>query len=495
MNPVYPHDRPTGTVIAMKPELKNAFDPQRFREQGHRLIDLLADFLDASQRRDPGTVLPHIEPDAMLKRWSGAFDRESDAEFEEIVRRVLADSNNLQHPRYIGHQCCTPLPLAALNSLVGSLLNNGSAVYEMGPVNVAMEKRLAQWMCGLIGYDDQADGIFTHGGTVGNLTAFLAARQAKAPYDVWKQGVDSERPLTVLVPDQSHYCIQRAVSVMGLGEEAVVKVPIDERFHLDIAAARRCLREAEDRGRQVFMIVGNGCSTATGSYDDIEGIADFAAEHDLWFHVDGAHGASALLSGKYRHLLKGIDRADSVVWDAHKMMMTPALATAVLFRKGAHSYQSFSQKASYLFEKEAREEWYNYAHRTMECTKSMMGLNLYVPLKVLGTDLFAGFIDATYDLARSFARLIDKAPDFETAVEPESNILCFRYLGEGTEDLNELQRAIRRELIRDERFYIVQTALEDRFYLRCTLINPFTRLADLEELLETIRATAASLSS
>ncbi|MBU0756203.1 MAG: aminotransferase class I/II-fold pyridoxal phosphate-dependent enzyme [Planctomycetes bacterium] len=476
----------------MNSELQSAFDPDCFRRQGHRLIDLLSDYLKASINGDRRTVLPNIEPETMLERWTGDFQRQPSMDFEAIVQGILEDSNNLHHPRYIGHQCCTPLPLAALNSLVGSFLNNGSAVYEMGPVNVAMEKRLVQWMCGLIGYDENADGIFTHGGTVGNLTAFLAARQAKAPYDVWKQGVGKDRPLTVLIPDQSHYCIKRAVSVMGLGEEAVMPVPIDDRYHLDIDVARRCHKEATDQGRRVFLIVGNGCSTGTGSYDRLDEIADFAEEHDLWFHVDGAHGASALVSEKYRHLLKGSARADSMVWDAHKMLMTPALATAVLFKDGAHSYQSFSQKASYLFEKESRDEWYNYAHRTMECTKSMMGLNLYVPLAVFGTDLFSNFVTSTYDLTQSFAQIIKADPDFELAVEPESNIICFRYLKNGVENLDELQRIIRREIIKDERFYIVQTALADGFYLRCTIINPHTGLSDLQELLNTIRTIASA---
>ncbi|MFH0946957.1 MAG: aminotransferase class I/II-fold pyridoxal phosphate-dependent enzyme [Planctomycetota bacterium] len=479
----------------MASELQQAFDPERFREQGHQIVDLLADFLGRSLQKEGLPVLPDIDPEAMLSRWSGEFPRkpEPSGRLETIIGRVLSDSNNLQHPRYVGHQCCTTLPLAAVCDLVGSFLNNGTAIYEMGPVNVAMEKRLVQWMCGLVGYGEEADGVFTHGGTVGNLTALLAARQARTSYDVWKHGVDSSQPLTVLVPTQCHYSVTRAVSVMGLGEDAVSEVPMDDRFHMDLGAARECYEEAVERGRQVIAIVGNGCSTATGSYDPLEKIADFAEEHGLWFHVDGAHGASALLSGKYRHLLDGLDRADSLVWDAHKMLMTPALATAVLFRDGAHSYQAFSQKASYLFEKESREEWYNFAHRTMECTKSMMGMKLYVALAVLGTDLFSEFVTASYDLTDAFAREIQDSPHFELAVEPESNIICFRYRKPGVEDLNALQRQIRRKVLQGERFYLVQTDLGGRLYLRCTLINPNTTLDDLKDLLETIREAAAGL--
>ncbi len=473
--------------------LDAAFNAEAFRETGHRLMDQLADYLRASLARSDTPVLPAIGPEAMLREWPGDFSEHPGTDFQTIIGRVLRLSHNLQHPRYIGHQCCTALPLAALNDLVGTFLNNASAVYEMGPVNIAMEKRLVQWMATLAGYGPEADGIFTNGGTLGNLTALLSARQVKADYNIWTEGVDSGRPLAVLVSEQCHYSVKRAVSVMGLGERAVYPVAVDREFHMDREDLARQYKKATGEDRRVFAVVANGCSTATGSFDDLEAVADFTREHDLWLHVDAAHGGSALLSGKYRSLLKGLNRADSLIWDAHKMMMIPALATAVLFREGRHSYESFSQKASYLFEKESREEWYNYAHRTMECTKTMMGIKLYVPLAVYGTGIFREFIDRTYDLTRAFADLIEASPDFELAVRPQSNIICFRYLPDGIADPDDLQRRIRRRVLERERFYIVQTDLKKRFYLRCTVINPGTTIGDIEELLQHIRETAAEI--
>lgn len=471
-------------------DFQKAFNAEEFRQNGHKLIEMLADYLEASLKRTEAPVLPDITPESMLNMWKGKFKSSPSEIFEDIIEKVLTQSHNLQHPRYIGHQCCTPLPLSALNDLVGNFINNASAVYEMGPVNVVMEKRLIEWMSGLIGYDKKSGGIFTNGGTLGNLTALLAARQVKADYDVWTKGVDSTAPLAILVSEQCHYSVKRAVGVMGLGNKAVYLVDVDDEFHMDMKSLRQKYRQAVTEGCRVFAVVGNACSTATGSYDDLEAIADFAREHDLWFHADSAHGASALLSDKYKHLLKGIKRADSVVWDAHKMMMTPALATAVIFKEECHSYESFSQKASYLFEKDSREEWYNYAHRTMECTKTMMGIKLYIPLTVYGTDIFRDFIDYTYDLTRSFADMIRSAPDFELANEPESNIICFRYIGINTDDLDGMQKKIRKRILKSGRFYIVQTDLKGSFFLRCTVINPHTSPVDLSELLEEIRRAA-----
>jgi L-2,4-diaminobutyrate decarboxylase len=470
--------------------LSEAFDAESFRRQGHQVVDALADFLAASTPEQRKRVLPYEDPETMLRSWAGRFGPAPAADFPALVGEVLARSNDLLHPRYIGHQCTTALPLAALGGFVGQFLNNGSAVYEMGPVNVAMERNLIAWMAGLAGWIDGADGVFTSGGSIGNLTALLAARQARSQDNVWTAGLGDEDRLAVLVSEQCHYSVRRAAAVIGLGEEAAVSVAVDDRFHMTPGGLNRAFDEARRRGRRPIALVANACSTATGSYDDLGAAADFAAAHGLWLHVDGAHGAAALLSEKYKHYLDGLGRADSFIWDAHKNLLMPALITGVLFRQGRHSYEAFSQKASYLFEKESGEEWYNFAHRTIECTKTMMGLRLFVSLAAYGTDFFGGYITAMYDLARDFARLLRESGDFETAVEPESNIVCFRHLKKGETDLDGLQKRIRRTLLEKGSFYVVQTELRGRHWLRCTLINPRTTIRDLDALLQEIRSLA-----
>ncbi|MDD8027382.1 MAG: aminotransferase class I/II-fold pyridoxal phosphate-dependent enzyme [Acidobacteriota bacterium] len=471
-------------------QIKAAFDPEAFRAAGKRVVDILADHLAASDPAVRPRVLAYEDPETMLAAWANRFGPAPSTPFPELLPEILARSNDLLHPRYVGHQCTTALPLAALAGFAGQFLNNGSAVYEMGPVNTAMERHLVRWMAGLAGWGTGADGVLTNGGSIGNLTALLAARQAAADRDVWREGLGPEGGGAVLVSEQSHYSVRRAVAIMGLGEDAAVPVAVDDRFHMTADGLELAWAEAGRRGRRPFAVVANGCSTATGSYDDLEVVGEFAARRGLWFHVDGAHGAGALLSAKYRCLLRGLERADSFIWDAHKNLLMPALITAVLFRDGRRSYEAFSQKASYLFERESREEWFNFAHRTLECTKTMMGLRLFASLAAYGTDFFAGYVTAMWDLARDFAARLRRAGDFEIAVEPESNIVCFRYLKPGQEDGNTLQRRIRRALLERGTFYVVQTELGGRLWLRCTLINPRTTAADLEALLDEIRSLA-----
>lgn len=475
------------------PILYEGYDAEQFRKLGHETVDMMADYLSQSARKHITTVLPDIAPQQMIEQWNGSFPRRPSEDYSDLMKRVVANSNHLHHPNYIGHQMTAPLPQAALSDFIGSLLNNGSAVYEMGPTNTIMEKRIIDWMAELIGFSKRADGILTSGGTLGNLTALLAARQAKTGYDVWSNGVDSRQHVTFLVSEQSHYSIKRALGIMGLGENGAVAVSVDEHYRMDVDSLRKKYTESINGRKKVIAVVASACSTATGSYDDLESIADFCEENDLWLHIDGAHGASALLSDKYKSSMKGIHRVDSIVWDAHKMLLMPALITAVIFKNGAHSYESFSQKASYLFEKEARDEWYNYAQRTMECTKYMMGLKLYAALMTYGTDYFADYITSRINLTKEFAAVIKETKDFELAVEPQCNIICFRYTPQGIDDFDALQKKIRNAVLHSESYYIVQTRLKDGFYLRCTIISPLTTLRDLKHLLQKIRELTAEI--
>lgn len=473
----------------MKDILSAAYDADAFRREGHRLVDQLSDYLARAMRGDNLPVLPWAAPAVNVDRFSGAFPEEPAGDFADLVARVLSGSNHLHHPRYVGHQVTAPVPLAALCDLVSSLLNNGMAVYEMGPVSTAMERNVLRWMAARLGLPETADGVLTSGGSAGNLTALLAARQAKAGYDAWNGGAHAGPPLTVLVPRTAHYCLARATRVMGWGEGGVTPVDVDAEFRLRPDALEGALDSATRAGRKVIAVVASAGSTATGTFDPLEPVADFAQAHGLWFHVDGAHGAAATLSRAYRAQVRGIERADSVVWDAHKGLLMPALVTAVLFRDGARSFESFAQEASYLFHGDAERPWSDVALRTLECTKEMMALKLYACLSVLGTRLFEDEVTRSYDQARRFAQGLTASGDFEVAVPPDCNIVCFRHTPAHVPpaEWDALQVRLRERLVTRGDFYLVQTRLPKGVYLRTTLINPLTTDADLDALMEALR--------
>lgn len=467
--------------------LEQAYDASAFRKLGHQLIDLLADHLEHAQNPGTDALINYRPPADELRFWQEDFAK-APAEPLDFFRKVLDHSIHLHHPHYIGHQVSVPAPINALAGMVSDLLSNGTGVYEMGMSSNALERVVTDFTAQKIGYDKTASGFLTSGGTLANLTAMLAARSAKAPGQVWEDGHNDK--LAIMVSAEAHYCIDRAARILGLGKEGIIKVPVDEQFRIRTELLESSYEQAQAKGQTVIAMVGCAGSTATGSYDDLEALASFSKRHDLWFHVDGAHGGAVIFSEQYKSLVRGIEKADTVVLDYHKMLMTPALNTALIFRNGQRSYETFSQRAQYLWEAQQSPEWYHSGKRTFECTKFMLSIKVYATLRTYGPDVFAENVDRLYGQAKLFASLIKTAPDFELAVEPEANIVNFRYTDLAREKWDIENGQIRQRLIDDGRFYIVQTVIRNEKWLRATVMNPHTGEEHFRNLLERIRQLA-----
>jgi L-2,4-diaminobutyrate decarboxylase len=468
---------------------KSAFDAERFRAEGHALVDQLATYLGRAVRGEVPVLCPS-SPETVAARYPADFPTEGNGDgLGALVDRVLADAVHQHNPGYVGHQVTAPLPVAVLADLAAALLNNGMAAFEAGPPSTAMEQSVCRWLAAQLGWAPGADGFLTSGGSLGNLTALLVARQAAAGFDAWTEGDRGGPPLAVISSDQAHYSVTRAVQIMGWGAGGVITVPVDDQYRMRADLLGEALARARAAGRRVVAVIGHAASTATGAIDPLDQIAAFCAAEKLWFHVDGAHGASLALSPQYRHLLAGIERADSVVWDAHKLMVMPSLVTAVLFRRGETSFQAFAQQASYLY---TTPSPYDMGLRTLECTKRMMSLKLYASLSLLGTRVFGEHVTRVVDLAKRFAVMLRETPGFTVATEPQCNIVCFRYAppGHAVADLDALQERIRDQVIAAGGHFLVKTRLPSGVHLRTALMNPLTGEPELRALIQAIQTSA-----
>ncbi|HEV2874942.1 MAG TPA: pyridoxal-dependent decarboxylase, partial [Thermoleophilaceae bacterium] len=258
---------------------------------------------------------------------------------------LLERTTRLHHPGELAHQVASPDLPAALADLVHGAINQPMSIYEMGAAATAIEAAVVEWMAERVGWGAGAGGVLTHGGSLANLTALLAARAAAAPA-AWGDGVDGG--LAVLAPPSAHYSVKRSVAMLGLGERAVIPLEVDEYERIVPARLGDALERAEAAGRRPMALVAAACATSTGLHDDLEAVGRFCRRHGIWFHVDAAHGASVLLSPGHRALLRGIELSDSVVWDAHKMLRTSSLCAAVLVREAPRLEAAFRQQASYL---------------------------------------------------------------------------------------------------------------------------------------------------
>ena len=203
----------------IKSEIPYPFSPEEFRKDGHALIDTLSDYLRDALSGKEMPVLPWNDPDHLAEVFSFESAGGENELFDSFIKRIIDNSIHIHHPHYIGHQVTSPLPAAVLVQFCTTLLNNGAAIYEMGPVNMAMERNVIKRFGSLIGYKTQFDGIFTHGGTSGNLTAMLAARQVKTDYNIWEDGVKESDTPGYMISEQSHYSVGRNVKIMGLGDK------------------------------------------------------------------------------------------------------------------------------------------------------------------------------------------------------------------------------------------------------------------------------------
>ncbi|MDB5100363.1 MAG: L-2,4-diaminobutyrate decarboxylase [Cyanobacteria bacterium RYN_339] len=464
--------------------MSDLYDAPLFRTAGHQVVDRLADHLERMQARD-GRAHPALQPLAAMQDFTGPMPAAPAPDALAAVLRHVDDAidrtMHLHHPGCMGHQVAAPMPVSALADFVAGFLNQGMAVFETGQIGVLIERQTVRWLADAVGWGAEADGMFTSGGSLGNTTALLAARNLAGDGRSWTDGVRAEAPMVVLVSEQAHYSISRAAGVLGLGQANVIGVKTDADCRMDLAALRAEADAAEARGQRVLAVVGSACTTAAGAYDPLVDIGALCRERGYWFHVDGAHGASVLLSPRYKHLAAGIALADSIVWDAHKLLSVPSLATAVLFRRGGDNYAAFRQEASYLFN-EGAETAFDLGLRTLECTKRMLAFKLWLAFQVHGADALGEMVATMHDRAREFAALVAAAPGFELLLPPESNIVCFRRDGDDA-----LQEALRARVMAAGAYYLVQTRLHGRIWLRITVMNPATARADFEGLLEALQ--------
>jgi L-2,4-diaminobutyrate decarboxylase len=447
----------------------------------------------ASTRDGSGPVSTPLTADDLARRFDERLPPDPhsvDDVLARIEREVLPDCNRLTHPRSMGHQVSAPLPVAVWTEALTAAVNQSGAVWEMSPVGTVIETQVIRWMCDLAALGPESGGTFTSGGTEATFAGLLAARQSVMP-DVWRRGVGADPPV-VVCGEHAHYGVARAVGELGLGTDRTVVIP-SAGFRIDVNALERELGRLRREGRQVMAVVATAGTTATGSFDDLDAIGALCERHGIWLHVDGAHGASALFSPAHRHRVAGIHRARSIAWDPHKMMLMPLTASVVLVRDEADLEAAFSQRAPYLFHAGHGERRWDQGLRSFTCSRRIDAFKVWVALQRHGASGIAAIYEHLCDNARTLHSLIASRTDLVALHEPESNILCFRFVGDGAlgdDRLDAVNLQTRERYNRAGTGWITTTMLGGRRVLRVTLMNPRTSAEDLERAVEELAGIA-----
>ncbi len=505
----------TNELTSARERIAAVYDPIALEAAGRRIVGVMVEHLRHVEGRDT-KVLNWALP-AKLIGEAKQFLREGDpkllgarsavqdaiaARIGELTRESLARGQNLHSPHYVGHQVPAPVPLAGLFDMVGSVTNQVMAIYEMGPWATAIEHAVVEAVGTQLGFTSgQFSGLVTSGGSIANLTGLLTARNVVLG-DAWSVGLTGRTPAPVLVSHaDAHYSVTRSAGILGIGTNQIVTAALDEQRRMDPNQLDTILTDLRTRGVPIVAVVSTACATPIGAFDQIDQIADVCQRHDVWLHVDAAHGGSACFSQRHRHLLKGIERADSVVCDAHKMMFVPALCALVFYKQKEHRTAAFHQEAPYLFDPTMPElAQIDSGVANLECTKRGAAFGLWGIWSTFGPQLFADMVDVVFDTARQFYELLHATDDFETLHEPQCNIVAFRHMpavirDKPPQEIDAFQLRLRRAVIESGEYYLVQSRIDGRSVLRTTMMNPLTGTDDLYGLIACLRKFGKQLSA
>ncbi|WP_375000717.1 pyridoxal phosphate-dependent decarboxylase family protein [Aeromicrobium sp. CTD01-1L150] len=422
-----------------------------------------------------------------------------DAVLTELGPVYLDDAVWFHEPTYAAHLNCPVVVPALLAEVFVSAVNSSLDTWDQSAGGTLIERRLVDWTTRRIGFggasDSGADGIFTSGGTQSNLQALLLARgeaflsghvDAGAPF------AETMGRFRIFASADSHFSVQKSATILGLDADAVVPVRTDAHHRMDPTALDLELARCRSASLVPMAVVATAGTTDFGAIDPLPQIADVCEQHGVWLHVDGAYGGGLLASTRRRHLLQGIERADSVTVDFHKTFFQPVSSSAVLVRDGA-TLRHVTYHADYLNPRTARLP--NQVDKSLQTTRRFDALKLWVTLRTMGADAVGEGFDAAIDLAREGHAVLRDDPDFEIRVAPTLSTLVFRYRPDGVgEDLSdELNPRIRSALFRDGRAVVAGTRVEGRAWLKLTLLNPAATLEDVCSVLEQVRAAGRDL--
>ncbi|UTV28809.1 pyridoxal phosphate-dependent class III aminotransferase [Photobacterium atrarenae] len=439
-----------------------------------------------------------IEP-LMLKNLINNIDLDSqqlplETVIEQTGELIAKNSIMVQHPSCIAHLHTPPLiPAVAAEAFISSL-NQSMDSWDQASAATFVEQKVVDWLSGVYGYGTSADGVFTSGGTQSNLMGLLLARDWAADqlsgHNIQKDGLpEYAGKLRILCSKKSHFTVQKSASLLGLGEHAVTCVDTNPDGAIRLASLVSTLESMKQEGLLPFALVGTAGTTDHGAIDDLAGLADIADQHQLWLHVDGAYGGALILS-RHKARLNGIERADSLSVDFHKLFYQPISCGAVLVRDKAN-FKYLLHHADYLNRED--DLLPNLVDKSIATTKRFDALKVLMTMQCVGTDALGAMYDHLLGQTQQVADMINQSAEFELLADPALSTVLFRYIGNPAVDLDQFNKELRIEALVKGIAVLGETVVDGRVALKFTILNPCLEMADFETLLNDINQLAQSI--
>lgn len=467
-------------------------DWESFRSLAHRALDRIIDYQrDVGEHPAWQPVPEHIEERFGRGRPLAGAPLESVlTDFEEMV---LPYPTGLQSPRWWGWAGGNGTPTGMLADMLAAGMNAVPGNFNDGAARV--EDEVLSWMKEAMGFPSDAGGIMVSGGSVANLVGVAVGRDVAAGYEVRRQGVGSEAgPLVLYTSREVHSSVFKAARLLGLGTEAVRLIDVDRDLSVRVDRMAAAIEEDGERGQRPFAIVGTAGTINTGAIDDLEALADLAQREGLWFHVDGAFGAMARLSPATRHMVKGIERADSLAFDFHKWMNVNYEAACVLVRDADALRASFAGGADYLkpLPRGTGSNPDMAGGRGPQLSRAFKALKVWMMLKEHGFEKLGRMVWQNVRQARHLRRLMDASDVLDVVAPVTLNVVAFRVRtpGAASKVADEVNRELLMRVQESGVAIPSSTMLDGRVTLRACLVNHRTRVADLDLFVETAEEMA-----
>ncbi len=394
---------------------------------------------------------------------------------------VITPGLNPASPGHLGYIPGSGLYASALGDFLAAVTNRYAGIYAASPGASRMETMVIKWFAKKVGYPDSAAGDLTSGGSIANLSAIVAARDARG-----LKAKDFHRAVVYLC-EHTHHCVEKAVKTAGLGESVVRHVPVDAFFRMDPIAFKKMVEQDRRDGFLPWLLVASAGTTDTGSVDPLEKLSHIAKANDIWFHVDGAYGASFALCESGQKRLKGIELSDSITMDPHKGLFAPFGTGIILVKNAADLHRPYQYEANYLQDEKtlASMEQVSSAEMSPELTRHFRGMRVWLALKLCGVSAFSAALEEKILLAQYAYDRLNRIDGIETGPFPDLSIVIFRYVPQKG-DADQFNQMLIEEIMNDGTVYMSSTLINGKFMLRMAILSFRTHLEKIEQALTII---------
>lgn len=424
------------------------------------------------------------------------------AAIERAVEFFLKDSLSVHHPQCVAHLHCPSLVVSQAAEVLINATNQSMDSWDQSPSATIIEVKLIEWLRTQVGYQAGDAGVFTSGGTQSNLMGLMLARDAffaRMGHSVQQDGLPGDlSKIKVFCSENAHFSVQKNMALMGLGYRSVTLVKTDRFARMDLNDLAEKVAQAKANGEQILAIVATAGTTDAGAIDPLRAIAQLAAEHQIWVHVDAAWGGALLLSEKYRDYLDGIELVDSITLDFHKQFFQTISCGAFLLKEARH-YELMRYQAAYLnSEFDEAQGVPNLVSKSLQTTRRFDALKLWMGLEALGQQQYAEIIDHGVTLAQDVAKYVSEQPSLELVMQPQLASVLFRYRPAALASADDATIALLNQKIGDAlldsgRANVGVTESDGVTCLKMTLLNPTVTLQDIKVLLALVETTAEQL--